>query len=267
MAAVDPRSGAGGIRQTFGEAAPVHDRSWYELATSEDEAGWRARSRIVLQPIAAPSIMGLFGFAIATMMVGAWLAGWYGTVRTPLILWPFAFFAGGVLQMIAAIFSFRARDGVALAVHTAWGAFWMGWSVLELLVTMHVMAPILKGTINTAFAFWFIALAAVTISATFASLGQSLGVFVTLGCLSAACCLAAAGFWAGNSGVTDAGGWLFVASAAAAWLTATAMMLESAYGRTILPLGKWSRSANVPGRQPTSPVEFPGGMPGVKVGQ
>jgi hypothetical protein len=30
---------------------------------------------VFLTPIAAPSIMGLFGFMIATLMLGAWQAG------------------------------------------------------------------------------------------------------------------------------------------------------------------------------------------------
>ncbi len=47
----------------------------YQLQIGEDEVAWRSRARVVLTPMAAPSIMGLFGFAIATMMVGAWQAG------------------------------------------------------------------------------------------------------------------------------------------------------------------------------------------------
>src|ERR671932_471950 len=39
---------------------------------------WREHTRVFLQPIAAPSILGLFGFAAATFMVAANLAGWYG---------------------------------------------------------------------------------------------------------------------------------------------------------------------------------------------
>jgi hypothetical protein len=74
------------------------------LAVAEDHAGWVSRSRVTLTPIAAPSIMGLFGFMIATL------------------IFPFAAVAGGLLQGIAAIVSFRHRDGVAVAVHTAWAA-------------------------------------------------------------------------------------------------------------------------------------------------
>lgn len=239
----------------------------FDLAVGEDETAWRSRSRIFLTPIAAPSIMGLFGFAVATMMVGAWQAGWYGNAKTSLILWPFALFVGGIPQIIAAVACLRARDGVALAAHTVWGAFWVGWSVLQLLVATHVMAAIPLTASSPAFAFWFIGLAAVTISATFASLSQSVSVFTTLGTLSAGASLTAAGFWSGAHGVIEAGGWLFVVSAAAAWFTATAMMLEHATGRVVLPLGRWSKAGNIPGRQPTRPIEFPRGMPGVRVGQ
>jgi hypothetical protein len=70
-------------------------RGMGELAVAEDHQAWLARSRVVLTPLAAPSIMGLFGFMIATVMLGAWQAGWYGTAKTPLVIWPFALVAGG----------------------------------------------------------------------------------------------------------------------------------------------------------------------------
>ncbi|HEX7107548.1 MAG TPA: hypothetical protein VF218_16395, partial [Acidothermaceae bacterium] len=72
---------------THGEPYPRSEgtatRDWYALAVAEDEDAWRARTRVVLSPMAAPSIIGLFGFMGATLMVGAWQAGWYGTPTTP----------------------------------------------------------------------------------------------------------------------------------------------------------------------------------------
>ena len=56
-------------------------------------------------------------------------------------------------------------------------------------------------------------------------------------------------------------------SAAAAWLLAGGMVLENSFGRSIIPLGKWSKTANVPGAKVTDPIAYPAGMPGVKVGQ
>jgi hypothetical protein len=58
-----------------------------------------------------------------------------------------------------------------------------------------------------------------------------------------------------------------MASAFTAFYTASAMVLVSTYGRVILPLGKYRRQANVPGGQPTYPIQFELGEPGVKQGQ
>ncbi len=59
-----------------------------EIRTEKD-------AQVFLQPIAAPSILGLYGFAGATFMVSAWMAGWYGDVNTPVYLAPFAALFGG----------------------------------------------------------------------------------------------------------------------------------------------------------------------------
>lgn len=245
-----------------------HDRrGWEDLAVAEDHEGWVSRSRVMLTPIAAPSIMGLFGFAIAMMMLGAWQAGWYGSVVTPLLIWPLAMFAGGIMQGIAAVASLRARDGVAVAVHTAWASFWVGWGVLQILVIVGILAPIPLGAAVPSFAFWFIAMTLVTFWGAIGALAQNMLVFVTFAVLTAASAVTAAGFWAGSLGTVRVGGWLFVISAAAAWLAAGAMVLEHSSGRTIIPVGKWSRAANIPGAKVTDPIAYQAGMPGVKVGQ
>ncbi|MGE5285918.1 MAG: GPR1/FUN34/YaaH family transporter [Micromonosporaceae bacterium] len=234
---------------------------------AEDHDAWLARTRVFLTPIAARSIMGLFGFMIGTVMLGAWQAGWYGTSATPLLIWPFAMMAGGVMQSVAAVASLRARDGVATAVHTAWGSFWVAWGIMQLLIATHVMTPIPLGAVSASFAFWFIALTLVTMWGALGALAQSLGLFVVLSTLTAGAALTAAGFFAGSLPVDRAGGVLYVISAAAAWLVAGAMTLEHSFGRTIIPLGKWRKQANIPGRAATNPLAYPVGMPGVKVGQ
>jgi uncharacterized protein len=70
-----------------------------------------------------------------------------------------------------------------------------------------------------------------------------------------------------QTGLPPVGGWLFVISAAAAWLLAGAMVLEHSFGRTIVPVGKWAKRANIPGGKVTDPIAYPAGMPGVRVGQ
>ena len=88
-----------------------------------------------------------------------------------------------------------------------------------------------------------------------------------LGTLAAGSGIAAGAFIYGSHGWVQVAGWLFVISAGCAWYVATAMMLAAAGGMVVLPLGKYSRAANVPGRKPTRPIELEWAEPGVKMGQ
>lgn len=228
---------------------------------------WESRARIVLSPVAPPSILGLYGFMGATLMVGAWQAGWYGSVATPLILFPFAAVFGGVAQFSAALFSFRARDGLATAMHGTWGSFWMAFGIFYLLVATHVLVAKPLGAPNPDFAMWFVVLALITAGGAVAAMAVNLGLFQVLSFLAAGAAVTAAGFWGGNLTVLHIGGWLFVISAALAWYAATAMMLYGTFKKVILPMGNLKMAANIPGGEPFEPVAYPKGMPGVRVGQ
>src|SRR6476620_7422956 len=94
---------------------------------------WREHSQISLQPVAAPSILGLYGFAGATFIVASNLAGWWGTDTSAQYLFPFAAFFGGMAQLLAGMWAYRARDGLATAMHGTWGAFWLAYGLLNLL--------------------------------------------------------------------------------------------------------------------------------------
>jgi hypothetical protein len=67
----------------------------YLGAGQDSTEGWTDRSRIVLTPIAAPSILGLFGFAGATFMVASLLAGWWGSPAA-------AFYTAGAMMLAGA---------------------------------------------------------------------------------------------------------------------------------------------------------------------
>lgn len=239
------------------------------VALAADTDGWYgdfARPRVILQPVAAPSVLGLFGFAGATFIVAANLAGWYGSPASTGYLAPFALFFGGLAQFTAGMWSYRARDAVATAMHGMWGAFWLGWGTLNLLVAAHTLAP--GTTMDHAVGFWFIALCAITFSGMLGALVEgNFGVVSVLGTLAAGSGLAAVGLLQGSHYVQHAAGWVFVISAALAWYVATAMMLKAAAGKTVLPLFKGERDANVPGGQPTRAIELEWGEPGVKMGQ
>lgn len=226
---------------------------------------WRDSTRVFLQPIAAPSILGLFGFAAATFMVSAHLAGWYGSTTSPEFLFPFAATFGGLAQFAAGMWAYRARDAVATAMHGMWGAFWLAYGILFLLVAAgDIAVPAAK---FPELAFWFFPLAAITASGAIASTGENLGFTATLSALAVGAGLLGVGYLVGGSGWLHTGGWVLIASSICAFYTASAMMMKASFGRVVLPLGEPKSAANIPGRKYTQPIEYSFGEPGVKQGQ
>jgi succinate-acetate transporter protein len=246
-------------------ASMTHQHSGNGVAA--EIADWRASTRIFLQPIAAPSILGLYGFAAATFMVAAHLAGWYGNANTPLYLAPFAAMFGGLAQFIAGIVAFRARDGLATAMHGMWGSFWLAYGILQLLVAVKAVTVPAEGQAFTELGYWFLTLAAITAVGFIAATAENLGLSAVLLTLAVGSGLLAVGYLVGGTGWTHTGGWVLIASAILAWYSASAMMLASTFGRTVLPTGRMRKTANVPGKAPLVPIEFELGEPGVHMGQ
>lgn len=228
---------------------------------------WRDSTRVFLQPIAAPSILGLFGFSLATFMVSTNLAGWYGNAMSPLYLFPLAAVFGGVAQFAAGMWAYRARDGLATAMHGMWGSFWLAYGILWLLVATHDITLPASGKFMP-LAFWFFPLAAITFSGAVASLAENLGLTATLVSLGGGSACLAIGYATGAHGWITTGGWVLFASSICAFYSATAMMWKSSFGRVILPVGRPTvADANIPGRRFTHPIQYAEGEPGVRQGQ
>ena len=228
---------------------------------------WRNHARVFLQPIAAPSILGLFGFAAATFIVTAYLVGWYGKATSPLLIFPFATAAGGIAQGAAALWAYKARDGLATAIHGIWAAFWLGYGFLNFMIALKLIPAPAPHAAVPELGYWFFALAAITLAGALASLAESLAITSVLLPLTVGVALLGVFYTVGGTGWEKAGGYVTMASAFTAFYTATAMMLASTFGRVIFPLGKYRREANVPGGRLTYPIEFALGEPGVKQGQ
>ena len=235
--------------------------------TDLDMARDGVATRVFLQPIAAPSVLGLFGFAGATFIVASNMAGWWGTPQSGLALAPFAAMFGGLAQFLAGMWAYRARDAVATAMHGMWGAFWLAYGILNVLVAAGALTAPTPWYHNPELGFWFFALAAITASGFLASLAESLSLAAVLGTLAAGSGIAAGAFIYGSLGWAHVAGWVFVFSAGFAWYTVLAMVTAYAAGRTIFPLFKYKRAANVPGGKPVRPIELEWAEPGVKMGQ
>jgi uncharacterized protein len=236
----------------------------------DGDAAWEgefARPRVFLQPIAAPSILGLSGFAGSTFIVASNLAGWWGSSDSGLYLAPFAAMFGGLAQFLAGMWAYKARDAVATLAHGTWGAFWLGYGILNILLATHVLAGATPWYHDQPLGFWFFALAITTSIAMTAALTESIALTAVLGSLAAGSGILAGAFIFGSHGWVQVAGWVLVFSAGFAWYTAMAMLHAATTGRTVLPLGKFKQAANVPGGRVVRPIELEWAEPGVKQGQ
>jgi uncharacterized protein len=210
------------------------------VTTSEDAVP----AQIYLQPIAAPSVLGLFGFAGATFMVAAHMAHWYGGASTDLYLAAFAATFGGIAQFAAGMWAFKARDVLATAMHGTWGAFWIAYGLLEYAFvsgTLHKPAGAFP-----ALGYWFIVLAAITWMGAWAASAENKLVAAVLFFLALGSTISAIGYLLGSEGGQMLAGYLFIISAILAWYTASAMMLESAFHKVVLASGKTALAKSEP---------------------
>jgi uncharacterized protein len=241
------------------------------VVTVERGTDWEegfARPRVVLQPYAAPSVLGLYGFAAATFMVALHLAGVYGGAKTNGTLWPFAAMFGGVAQFMAGMWAYRVRDTVATAMHGMWGAFWIAFGIFNLLIMWGKLPDHPAGSVSDpAFAMWFWTLAAITAAGAFAALAENVALFALLLTLALGSALLAVGLSAGSTGWVKLAGWVLVVAAVLAYYLATAIMLLAGAGKVILPIGKPKKDANTPGAQPVKPIQLEWAEPGIKKGQ
>jgi uncharacterized protein len=220
-------------------------------------------TRINLQPIAAPSILGLYAFAGSTLMVAANMAGWYGNSVTALYLIPFTTVFGGIAQFVAGMWAYKARDAIATAMHGTWGSFWVGFGILQLLMATGTI-PANTGPTFPALGFWFIALAAITIMGTIAATANNVALTLTLGTLTLGSIFAALAQFLGaapGAGWELAAGYAFIVAAICAWYTASALMFEGVSGRSVLPVGTTLHAQKAP------TVAQGEGEPGVRKGQ
>src|SRR5919204_6080994 len=111
----------------------IDERRQIASAGAYEHSANGVATRVFLQPIAAPSILGLFGFAGATFIVAANVAGWYGDhATTPLVLAPFAAVFGGIAQFMAGVWGYPAPHARPPPMRGMWGAFLIAYRILNI---------------------------------------------------------------------------------------------------------------------------------------
>lgn len=218
--------------------------------------------RIFLQPIAAPSILGLYALAGGVFVVSTHMAHWYGSAEAMWLSIPFIVFFGGLAQFLAGMWAYKARDGLATVLHGMWGSFFIGYSLLYLVFEFARTPIVVPATaLFPDMGVCFVVLAAITWVVAGAAAAESRSLTSTMVLLAAGSTLAAIGLLTGVEALTMIAGWVLFVSSLFAWYTASALLLEDACGREIWGLGKSKRMREAP------PIVAGIGEPGVIHGQ
>lgn len=202
------------------------------LNTPAEDGAWEAlreRVTISLRPIGAPISIGLFGLAAATFVLSGLQLGWVGYSegkKVALVLIGFAFLA----QLVASVFSFLARDGVAGSAMGVLALTWLGVGLV-----LYISKP--GSTSNALGLFLLFAASAMALTALTTLLSK---LVIGILFLTAAVRFGLAGVYelSSHHGWEDAAGIAGLVLFALAMYAAWAAELEDALGQTVLPLGR-----------------------------
>jgi succinate-acetate transporter protein len=210
-------------------------------------------------------VIGAAGFAWCSLALGLSTVGVMNAAGSSMIL-SGTFFYGGLVQMVAGFFALATGATFAAAFLTAYGAFWLGYTAIQVWVAPHIVASVLASGPHTgaaalalqaqaghdvaqALGVFLIAWLVVTLIFTVASLGTNavtLLAFVLLNVtivLLMAAYLGASSVGAPASGALHGAGWAEIVLAGVAFYIVLAELANEALRRSVFPLFPLSRAA------------------------
>ncbi len=191
-------------------------------------------------PVADPAPLGLAGFALTTFLLSGHNASFI-----PDAVWigP-ALFYGGLAQFAAGMWEFRNRNVFGATAFSTYGGFWMGLGIIVVLadVSKNFAAALAGSDLTNGLAWFLFAFAVFNTYMLLWSLRVTTAVFLVFLTLEITEILLVIGFFNISHGGTEwwlhAGGWAGVVTAAVAWYTSAAGVVNgmSAPAR-VLPVG------------------------------
>ncbi|MGC8597866.1 MAG: acetate uptake transporter [Thermocladium sp.] len=167
------------------------------------------------QKTANPAVLGLSGFALTTLVLSAINAGLVSDSNAVLGL---AAFYGGLAQIVAALYEYKAGNTFGYLAFFTYGAFWEWFFTTILLINLHVIgASPAIGTVLIAFGIFTFIMWIATFKLNWALWLVFLLLWIT--------------FFLLGFGYTMAGGYMGILTALAAWYTAFASVMQEVYNR------------------------------------
>jgi uncharacterized protein len=196
-------------------------------------------------PAADPAPLGLAGFALTTFLLSGHNASWI-----PDAIWigP-ALFYGGAAQLLAGMWEFRNRNVFGATAFSTYGGFWMGLGIVVVLadVSKNFAAALAASNLTNALAWFLFSFAVFNTYMMLWATRVNGAVFLVFLTLEITEILLVIGFFNLSHGGTEwwlhAGGWAGVVTAAVAWYTSAAGVVNGMSPTRVLPVGSplWGR--------------------------
>lgn len=197
---------------------------------------------IVGAPTAAdPAPLGLAAFALTTFLLSAHNAGW--TRGTGLDWLGYAIAYGGTCQLLAGMWEFKNRNVFGATAFSTYGGFWMALGIFVVLAqTTKFVGGFAGGDLTNSLAWFLFAFAIFNLYMLIGSMRLSKAVFLVFLVLQVTEVVLVIGFFNLSHGGTQwwlhFGGWLGILTAAVAWYTSAAGVINGVAGKVVLPVGK-----------------------------
>jgi hypothetical protein len=185
---------------------------------------------------ADPGPLGLAGFAMTTFVLSMFNSNLVSEKGLPVVL-GLALFYGGVVQLLAGMWEFRTGNTFGAVAFCSFGGFWLSFWALNVLYAKEI-----GGNAGHAVGVYLWAWAIFTAYMTVAAMRTSGAVLLVFALLTVTFVLLAIGAVGAHTTVTHWGGYLGLATAAAAWYASFAAVTNSTFGRTVLPVIPLGRS-------------------------
>jgi succinate-acetate transporter protein len=180
---------------------------------------------------ANPAPLGLAGFAMTTFvlsMTNANIVNVEGTV--PVLGLALAY--GGIAQLLAGMWEFRTGNTFGAVAFSSYGAFWISFWAINVFYAKDLTAAHAGHAIGLYLWAWAIFTAYMTVGALRVS-GAVLLVFVLL---TITFILLGIGNDGGSTTAIHWGGYIGIATAAAAWYASFGAVVNSTFGKSVVPL-------------------------------
>lgn len=194
------------------------------MSTVSETLAWPGR------PVPAdPGALGLGAFALTTFLLSLANTGLLPAAGA--VVLSVALFYGGLAQLAAGLWEFARGNTFAATAFSSYGAFWLSFWWLK-------TNPAVAEQVGTAgMGAYLLAWAIFTAYMTIAAVKTNLSTLVVFVLLTVTFIMLAIGDFTEVRIISQAGGWVGLVTALAAWYGSAAVVVNASWGRVVFPVG------------------------------